>query len=226
VTLRRAAADALILYFGDRIAPEVHRRVLACLRRLEGGALPGLRGLIPSYHSLLVRYDPLYWEESELWERLEKLCSTAGDSSDEIPLRQVTIPVWYDPSVGWDLEDLARSKGLDVDEIVALHSGRSYRVYALGFLPGFGYLGSLPEALVTPRLASPRAQVPAGSVAIADTQTAVYPAPSPGGWRILGRTPLRLFDPTGTPPTLLQVGMEVRFEPIGRERFLELGGRP
>lgn len=223
MTIRRAGVDTLICYFGERIDPEIHRRVMAAASALERGALPGIRGVIPSYASLLVRYDPLLWEEEELTERLLELPTVpeARESAAPEPLR---IPVWYDPEAGPDLEPLARELGLSVQELVAIHSGRSYRVYAIGFMPGFGYLGELDPRIAAPRLATPRPLVPAGSVAIADRQSAVYPAASPGGWRLLGRTPLKLFDPDRADPSLLKVGMEVLFEPIPRERYLELGG--
>jgi KipI family sensor histidine kinase inhibitor len=223
VTVRRAGADALICTFGDRIDPAIHRRVTALERKLRNGALPAILGLVPSYASLLVRYDSLRWEEEELTRALETL-EISPSAADESRSSTLEIPVWYDPEVGWDLESLARRHRLSVEELVALHSGRSYRVYAIGFMPGFGYLGTVDERIAAPRLATPRAEIPAGSVALADRQTAVYPAASPGGWNLLGRTPLSLFDPDRPRPSLLEVGMEVRFVPVDRERFLELGG--
>ena len=137
----------------------------------------------------------------------------------------MTIPVWYDPEAGLDLPALASELHLSPDEIVALHSGTEYRVFMLGFKPGFPYMGTLPERLAAPRLASPRTAVPAGSVAIAGRQTGIYSVRSPGGWRILGRTPLTLFDAQREEPFLLRAGDRVRFEPIDRTRFLELEER-
>ncbi|WP_456391793.1 5-oxoprolinase subunit PxpB [Nitratifractor sp.] len=223
MTVRRAGVDSLICYFGDRIDPAIHRRVTAAARALQDGALAGIRGVVPSYASVLVRYDPLYWSEEELTRHLEAL--PLEEKEQNAPTRTLRIPVWYHPEVGPDLVPLARRLKLSVEEVVALHSGRNYRVYAVGFMPGFGYLGEVDPRIAAPRLATPRPLVPAGSVALADRQSAVYPADSPGGWNLLGRTPLTLFDPDRKKPSLLEVGMEVRFEPIDRERFLELGGR-
>ena len=134
----------------------------------------------------------------------------------------VAIPVWYDPEVGADLADLGRELAISIDELVALHSGREYLVFMLGFKPGFPYLGILDARLVVPRLATPRTSVPAGSVAIAGRQTGIYPVQSPGGWRILGRTPLAIFDPARPQPFLLCQGDHVRFAPIDKARFVAL----
>jgi KipI family sensor histidine kinase inhibitor len=136
----------------------------------------------------------------------------------------VVLPVYYHPEVGEDLESTAARAGVSVDEVIALHSGREYRVYAIGFAPGFAYLGQVDERIAAPRLATPRQRVPRGAVAIADRQTAVYPAVSPGGWNLIGRCPVRMFDPDASPTMPVRVGDRVRFEPIDRQRFLDLGG--
>ncbi|MEZ5502882.1 MAG: 5-oxoprolinase subunit PxpB, partial [Halioglobus sp.] len=138
--------------------------------------------------------------------------------------RTVVLPVYYAAEVGADLEALARRAGLSTDQVIDLHAGTLYRVYAIGFAPGFADLGQVDERIAAPRLATPRASVPCGSVAIADRQTAVYPAQSPGGWNLIGRCPVSMFDPQSQPCMPVAVGDSVRFEAISRERFLALGG--
>jgi KipI family sensor histidine kinase inhibitor len=136
----------------------------------------------------------------------------------------VVLPVYYAPESGADLEALARRAGLSTDGVIDLHTSTEYRVYAIGFAPGFAYLGEVDERIAAPRLATPRQKVPRGAVAVADRQTAVYPAVSPGGWNLIGRCPVRMFDPDTTPTMPVSVGDRVRFEPISRQHFLELGG--
>jgi KipI family sensor histidine kinase inhibitor len=138
--------------------------------------------------------------------------------------RTVVLPVYYAPEVGIDLESLAERAGLSVSKVIDLHASSEYRVYAIGFAPGFAYLGEVDERIAAPRLATPRASVPRGSVAIADRQTAVYPSVSPGGWNLIGRCPVPMFDPGAQPCMPVAVGDTVHFEPISRERFLTLGG--
>jgi KipI family sensor histidine kinase inhibitor len=138
--------------------------------------------------------------------------------------RSVVLPVYYAPESGEDLERLAANAGLSIEDVIAIHSGGNYRVYAIGFAPGFAYLGEVDERIAAPRLPTPRQRVPRGAVAIADRQTAVYPAVSPGGWNLIGRCPVRMFDPDATPSMPVAVGDRVRFEPVSRQRFLELGG--
>ena len=138
----------------------------------------------------------------------------------------MTLPVWYGPESGPDLVELADSNGLSVDEVVQRHHTREYRVYAIGFAPGFAYLGEVDEVIARPRLTTPRQQVPTGSVGIADRQTAVYPAESPGGWNLIGRCPVRMFDPLAAVSMPVGVGDRIQFEPISRSEHLELGGAP
>ncbi len=152
------------------------------------------------------------------------------DTDDELGStggRQVEIPVWYDPSVGYDLEALAEEKSMTVSELIEVHSGREYQVFAIGFNPGFAFLGRLDERIAAPRRNAPRRRVSQGSVGIADAQTAVYPLPSPGGWNIVGRTPQAMFDASNREgqASLLHVGDRVRFVPINRSEFLKRGGR-
>jgi len=143
------------------------------------------------------------------------------DAESEI----IEVPVFYHPSVGPDLKRLAQRAGFSVEEVIRRHSERLYQVFAIGFAPGFAYLGEVAEELSVPRLANPRAKVPAGTLGIADTQTALYPIVSPGGWNLIGRTPLTLFDQSRAQSSLLEAGQTVRFRPIAQDEYLELGGR-
>jgi len=179
--------------------------------------------LVPSYASVLVIYDPLQTDHLSVGHRLRAALAdlSAAPSSEG---RTVTLPVYYHTEVGADLEALAERSELPVSDVIALHSSAEYRVYAIGFAPGFAYLGQVDERIAAPRLATPRQKVPRGSVAIADRQTAVYPAVSPGGWNLIGRCPVRMFDPDATPVMPVAVGDKVRFEPVSRERYLALGG--
>jgi inhibitor of KinA len=200
----------LLVRFGDAISPETHRSVLRLTRRLTGAR--GVCNLHPAYASLLVSFDPLTAGAAELEAHIRR--EFAASENDPLPPpRRVEIPVRYGGTEGPDLEDVARLHGMSTGEVVSIHSSAEYLVYFLGFSPGFPYLGGLPEAIATPRLERPRLKVPAGSVAIGGSQTGVYPVSSPGGWRIIGRTPLELFRADRNPPTLLEMGEVVRFVP-------------
>jgi KipI family sensor histidine kinase inhibitor len=197
------------LEFGELIAPELNARVRALDLRLAADPIPGLIESIPSYRSLLVSFDPRVVSRGLLCERLLELAAReAGADATPAPTRQV--PTVYD---GEDLEDVARTCGLGPEDVVRLHSGTEYTVQMLGFSPGFAYLGQLPEAIAVPRRATPRTRVPAGSVAIAGRQTGIYPRPTPGGWSLIGRSAVTLFDPALDPPTFLAPGDRVRFVP-------------
>lgn len=221
--LHAAGENALIVYLGTETSPEVAARVQAACAAIESVLGPDLIDLVPSYASILVVYDPLKTDHLSVGDRLRAVLAelSAAPASEG---HTVALPVYYHAEVGADLEALAERSGLSVDDVIALHSGTEYRVYAIGFAPGFAYLGQVDERIAAPRLATPRLKVPRGSVAIADRQTAVYPAVSPGGWNLIGRCPTRMFDPQATPVMPVAVGDKVRFEPISRERYLALGG--
>ena len=176
--------------------------------------------LHPGYASLLVDYAPLQLGHAELASILEQAAPDVHDNPGFVA-RKVTLPVCYDAEFGLDLLELAQFANLTVEQFTAQHSSSLYRVYFLGFSPGFAYLGGLPEALHAPRLTTPRQRVSAGSVGIAGSQTGIYPVDSPGGWRIIGRTPMRMFNPEA-PPTRLQPGDLVKFFPIDRVTFEEM----
>jgi len=210
----RPASDAsLLVTFGAALSLEAHAQV----RRLTEAfaTLPvGVRNLHPAYTSVLIDFDPrrLGHRQVEDFVR-ERMAAT--DRAPETASRVVEIPARYGGVDGPDLEDVARHTGLEPARVVELHASAEYLVYFLGFSPGFPYLGGMPAELTTPRLASPRKRVPAGSVAIGGAQTGVYPMESPGGWRLIGRTELKLFDAAADPPALLRVGDRVRFVAAG-----------
>ena len=180
-----------------------------------------MRNLHPAYCSLLVKFDPLKLRHSELQEVLRGYLARMEKLALPDP-RRVEIPVCYGGEYGPDLEEVAESHGITAAQAIELHNSTDYVVYFLGFAPGFAYLGELPEALVTPRLPMPRRSVPAGSVGIAGSQTGVYPIATPGGWRLLGRTPVKMFQPDRAEISLLSIGDRVRFVPISQEQFSKL----
>jgi len=200
---------------GDRVERATHERVLALAQRVAAEAIPGVQELIPAYAALTVCFDPLVADADALRLRLARLAAVASLPSESRTVgpsdRLVRIPVVYD---GPDLDFVAERTSLTRSQVIDLHSGREYRVYLLGFAPGFAYLGDLDAGLVLPRRREPRPRVAAGSVGIAGAQTGVYPLATPGGWHLLGRTGLRCFDPARHPPALLQPGDRVRFEPV------------
>lgn len=179
--------------------------------------------LTPSYASLLISFDPLQTDHFQVGE-LTRACFADLDAQTLSSGRLIEIPVFYHPDAGEDLLDLGQAKGLAWEKIVAIHSEQEYRVYAIGFAPGFAYLGDVDERIAAPRRKTPRQRVPRGAVAIADRQTAVYPAESPGGWNLIGRSPLKMFDPGAPEPMPVVVGDRVRFRPMKREDFLNAGG--
>lgn len=212
-----ASDSSLLVVFGDAISPALHQRVMALFHALQRLDDPRILNLHPGYASLLVDFDLLQLTHDDLSSMVQQL-AFSGDACDT-PGNLVTIPVCYDIEFGPDLPAVARHAGLSPEEVVRLHSSPTYLVYFLGFSPGFVYLGGLPEALRMPRLATPRPAIAGGSVGIAGGQTGIYPVDSPGGWRLIGRTPLRMFDPEATPPTQLQPGDSLKFSAIDRTTF-------
>ena len=208
---------ALAVEFGDRIDRGLSHAVLRLDRAIRAEPPPGVVETVPTFRSLLVHYDPLTISRADLEPAIAGLLERDAVATEAGRLWRV--PVCYEGEYAPDLAEVALLTGLTAEEIPALHAGALYHVYMLGFLPGFPYLGDLPEALRLPRRADPRVRVPAGSSAIATAVTAIYPYESPGGWRLIGATPLRFFDPMRTPPALLAPGDAVRFEPIGAAAF-------
>lgn len=216
-----ASDQSLLIYFGERITIKANEQVRKLLHLLEAEPIASVRNLHPAYFSLLVKFDALKWRHDALEKELRKYLGRL----DKIRLpepRHVEIPVCYGGEYGPDLDEVAALHKTTPEQVIQLHSFETYLVYFLGFVPGFAYLGELSSELVTPRLATPRKRVPAGSVGIAGNQTGVYPFETPGGWRLLGRTPLAMFRTDRAGLSLLTIGDRVRFVPISRERFAEL----
>ncbi len=211
-----AGDAALAIELGSTIDKQTNRRVHQLARLL--GKLQGLGvgEAVPAYASVILHYDPTRLDYADIRRKAEE-CIILLDTAPALDTRQVEIPVVYGGDYGPDLESLARYHHLTVEQVIRLHSSVIYTVYMMGFTPGFPYLGGLPEELATPRLPTPRTRVQAGSVGIAGNQTGIYPIDSPGGWQIIGYTPLPLFIPQRTPPTQLAAGDEVQFIPISAQ---------
>lgn len=202
--------------------------VLTIAERLTALHLSGVRDVVPAYASLAVHVDPRRLDLSACATTVRHVADEVLSRRDD-PVRPsdvVRIPVCYDPELGLDLQALAVWARCTPADVSRWHTAREYRVFMLGFLPGFAYLGPVDSRLAMPRHSTPRTRVPAGSVAIAGAQTGVYPRESPGGWQIIGRTPLVLFDPARQPPTLVRGGFRVRFDAIGRDEFDRLATAP
>ena len=223
---------ALLIHLGDTIDEATHRRVRAVWARLTTRTIPGTIEVVPAFASVAVHYDPARVpnerggrSEASPYDRFAAAVAGAlGDLGEEsLPAsRSVEVPVCYGEAYGPDLGEVAERHGLSPDEVVRLHSSATYRVYMLGFAPGFAYLGGLPDVIATPRRPEPRTSVPAGSVGIGGGQTGIYPLVLPGGWQLIGRTPLRLFDARQSSPTVLAVGDVVTFRPIAPNDFTHL----
>jgi inhibitor of KinA len=216
-----ASDQSLLITFGSEISLDAHQRVMKLLRLLQLEPIASVRNLHPAYSSLLVKFDGLRISHDEVEAILREYLARLEEVKLPEP-RRVEIPVCYGGEYGPDLAGVCALHGISPAQAVELHSSATYLVYFLGFVPGFAYLGELPEALVTPRLATPRRIVPAGSVGIAGNQTGVYPFATPGGWRVIGRTSVAMFRADREGLSLLSIGDRVRFAPISAERFVAL----
>ena len=214
-----AASDqALLVYLGEEIGLPAHQKILPLLHLLQKQPPQWLRNVQPAYTSLMVTFDPCQVDHSEVEVTLRRYEEHAR-SARPPKTHRVVIPVCYGGEFGPDLDNVANLHGITTSEVVQLHSSRTYHAYFLGFAPGFAYLGDTAEQIATPRLDTPRKEVPAGSVAIAGKQTGVYPFASPGGWRLIGRTPVQMFRADRKPMGMISIGDKVRFRPISREEF-------
>ncbi|GAA6150713.1 5-oxoprolinase subunit PxpB [Pseudoteredinibacter isoporae] len=218
-----AGADALIVYLGEETRAEISAEVQRLAQGLQHHIGQELIDLVPSYASLLIIFNPQQCDHLWLRQRVRQ-CLSGEHNRQQDDSRLVELPSYYSRESGPDLSLLAQNAGLSEDEVIAMHSAEEYRVYAIGFAPGFAYLGQVDKRIAAPRLATPRKKVPKGAVAIADRQTAVYPAVSPGGWNLIGLCPSPMFDPEQKPHMPVAVGDRIRFRPISREEFLDLGG--
>lgn len=210
---------ALLIEFGSVISLEVNRKVIALNEAIMNAEIHGVEELVPTYRSLLVRFDALKISYGQLVFRIKDIEKTLKVIRIENAGRRFTIPVVYGGEYGPDLGFIAKFHGLTEEQVVKMHAEREYRVYMLGFVAGFPYLGEVADEIATPRLEVPRLKVPAGSVGIAEKQTGIYPCEAPGGWRIIGRTSIKLFNPVQQPPTLLAPGDTVKFKPISEKEF-------
>jgi inhibitor of KinA len=213
-----AGDAALVVEYGDRIDPAVNRRVRELCLAVDRARPEGVLDLVPTYRSLLVSYDPRATTFDALRARLAEI-ETGLAAIPAPPPRLVEIPTSYGGEFGPDLPFVAEHAGLTADEVVAIHSGADYLVYMMGFSPGFTYLGGMSERIAAPRLKTPRTAIPAGSVGIAQQQTGIYPVESPGGWQLIGRTPVTLFDPSRHPPVVVEAGDYIRFVPVTRGEY-------
>lgn len=202
--------SALLVQLGDEIDIPINRHVHTLATLIHAAPLPGVIETVPAYQTLLIHYDPLVLTDDEIQEWVRRKLDQLEDIHVREP-RQLEIPVRYGGEYGIDLEFVAAYHHLQVEDVIRIHSEKTYMIYMMGFTPGFPYMGKLDEAIVTPRLETPRTHVPAGTVAIAGSQTGIYPIDSPGGWRLIGHTSFRLFDPDADRPFLFSPGDEVKF---------------
>ena len=211
----------MVVEFGAEIAPDLNSLVHRTTAAIERAELDGVIELVPTYRSIMLHYDPSLTRPDTLQQAI--LALDVEDSSESADQRIVEIPTLYGGEYGPDIGFVAENAGMSKSEVIEIHSGTDYLVYAMGFSPGFPYLGGLDPRLNTPRLTTPRTLIPGGSVGIAETQTGAYPVASPGGWQLIGRTPLRLFDPESDPPAVINAGDRVRFIPLeDEEAYLEV----
>jgi KipI family sensor histidine kinase inhibitor len=213
----------MLIDCGNEISPEVRGRVQAVDRAFREASANGVIEIIPAYSAVLVRFDPSLASIDEL---IAIASNVDPNAPRDLAPRRFTLPVSYGGDHGPDLGEVAKIHGISEGQVVALHAGVDYPIYCLGFTPGFAFLGDLDPTLHTPRLDSPRPRVPAGSVAIGGEQTGVYPVATPGGWRIIGRCPLRLFDPLADPPVPYLPGDHIRFQPVSKTEFEALARSP
>ena len=220
-----AAGDSsLLIEFEQTISPEVNAKISSLIRLMREQPIEGVVDIIPSFCALLVNYDPRVVPYSQINKRLSEL-AVLEVQAEEYAARVFEIPVCYGDDYGPDIGHIAERAGLSQDEVIRVHSGRDYLIYMLGFMPGFPYLGGLDESIHTPRLDTPRVLIHAGSVGIGGAQTGIYPINSPGGWQLLGRTPVKTYDPAREVPILFEAGDYIRFVPINKAEFADIKKR-
>ncbi len=210
---------AVLVELGDDISPQINQKVRGLYIGTKGHRIKGIKDLVPSYRSLMAVYDPLVISLNSLESKMNEIWNALDDARLPDP-RTVEIPVVYGDKYGPDLEWIADYHKMTPQDVIRLHTQPTYQVYMIGFMPGYPYMGEVPDELVTPRRKTPRTHVPGGSVGIAQKQTGIYPVASPGGWQIIGRTPVRLFDPQGKPPSFLEMGDRVKFFVITEQELL------
>ena len=213
----------IVVELGNEIDPVINTQVHALSRRIERTLSPMIDAVIPTYRSLLVIFDPLQISRLELISKIQTIVDDMkADSIETTDTQIVVIPTLYGGDAGPDLDFVASHNNLTVEEVIRIHSSVAYRIYMIGFTPGFPYLGGMSEKIAAPRLNTPRTKIQAGSVGIAGTQTGLYPVESPGGWQLIGRTPLKVFDPRSQQPFLYSAGDFLKFEPISASEFNQI----
>ena len=217
-----AGDTAVVAEFGNEISEAVNRRVAAFAALLAQSGIPGIQETVPTYRSLMIHYDPRVIRYGALLSALSALELPPEDAGAGAEKEVLVIPVLYGGEAGPDIRNVAEKNGLTEAEVIALHTGTDYRVYMLGFIPGFTYLGGMDPRLNTPRLATPRVKIPAGSVGIAGMQTGVYPVESPGGWQLIGRTPVAFYDAHRADPILPKAGWYIRFAAVDAAEYARI----
>lgn len=213
----------MLIVFGDTISAEINQRISSTVQLIRAQRIEGIVDMIPAFVSLLINYNPLVISYDALKKRLEKILQLETKASETVK-RVFEIPVCYGGEYGPDLKNIAAHAGLSEREVIDIHTSCDYLIYMLGFLPGFCYLGGLDERIHTPRLETPRLKIPAGSVGIGGKQTGIYPMDSPGGWQLMGKTPVKTYDPERDPAILVQAGEYIRFVEIGEAEFKRIAG--
>lgn len=221
ISILTAGDSSLLIQFGNEISPEINQRIKATVQLMREQHIEGVLDVIPAFCSLLINYDPRVISYSEITKRMRKLLKVETKAGYE-KKKVFEIPVCYGGKYGPDLAYIAEHAGMTEEEVIALHSSKDYLIYMLGFLPGFCYLGGLDERLHTPRLATPRIKIDAGSVGIGGSQTGIYPMDSPGGWQLMGMTPVKTYDPEREVPILVEAGDYIRFVPVDEEEYLRI----
>lgn len=216
-----AGDKSLVMEFGNSISPEINTKIRSMVTAIDESEFHGIEEVIPTYRSILIIYNPLIIDYQDIIDKLKKMETHLNDTSND-KTRIIELPTVYGGEYGPDIEFVARHNNLTIEEVIEIHSSTDYLLYMLGFTPGFGYLGGMSEKIETPRLQVPRTKIPAGSTGIAGKQTGIYPIDSPGGWQLIGRTPVKLYDPLAEPPVLLNAGDYIRFIPIDEEKYLEI----
>lgn len=218
IKLLTAGDSSILLQFGNTIDPAINRKIAATVQLMREQHINGVTDVIPAFCSLLINYDPRVISYEQIKGRMEALVKidvSAGNTRKRV----FEIPVCYGGEYGPDIQNIADHAGLSVEEVIQIHTSRDYLIYMLGFLPGFTYLGGLDERIHTPRLANPRIRIPAGSVGIGGSQTGIYPMDSPGGWQLMGLTPVKTYDPDREVPILVEAGDYIRFVAIDEDEF-------
>lgn len=213
---------SFVIEFGNEISPEVNKKIRKMMVDLKAENIDGLVEMVPTYCSMLINYNPCKISYKELESKVKKLYKNSSKSEEEDEVTLVEIPTLYNDECGPDLEYVANHNNLAKDEVIKIHTGTDYLVYMLGFMPGFTYLGGMSERIATPRLETPRLQIFPGSVGIAGKQTGMYPSLSPGGWRIIGRTPLKLYSPESETPVFISSGDYVRYISIDEDEYRKI----